>query len=517
MDVRETLELVKKVLQQGPQQVDTLRKAVTEGQVLSGGEYGYDLAPAVKNLIPINTPIRNRIPRVKGKGTDATRWKVITSMTGSGYSSMGWVPEGQRTDRMVYTTSPKAASYVTFGEEASTTFEAQSAAEGSDGQWDSLGDAHIKNLQMLMLKEESAIIGGNASVSLGKPVLTTNAEGDSGSISATTYYCQVVPLTYEGWKTFNSVAVATGITASKTVYGADGDTYTLNAGVGIASDEGTQSVATGQVLELSAADSNGVPISGAFGYAWYVGTVSGQGHLQSITTLNSVAFKTYSAAGQNINTLTLTADHSLNATYAFDGFLNLAATSANNAYYKALATGTAGTGTKLTPTGKGTVEEIDTMLLTMWNNYQLSPSVLYAPAQQFKDIDTACLNSSSGPLLRINTQPGEGHVGMSIGGDVGWYYNPFHMNGIKIPIKIHPNLPKGTLLAWAEDLPIQYQNNNVPQVAEMHCRRDYYAVDFARKSRRYEFGTYCEAVLACYAPIGIGVITNISDGVTGIS
>ena len=31
---------------------------------------------------------------------DAARWRTISSITGSGYDAMGWVPEGQRSASM---------------------------------------------------------------------------------------------------------------------------------------------------------------------------------------------------------------------------------------------------------------------------------------------------------------------------------------------------------------------------------------------------------------------------------
>jgi hypothetical protein len=96
---------------------------------------------------------------------------------------------------------------------------------------------------------------------------------------------------------------------------------------------------------------------------------------------------------------------------------------------------------------------------------------------------------------------------------VGFYFNPFAMDGgIKIPIKIHPTLPAGTILGWCENLPSQYLSNNVPNVAEVKVRQDYYQLDWPLRTRAQEFGVYAEEVLAVYAPFAMGVITNIANG-----
>jgi hypothetical protein len=81
-----------------------------------------------------------------------------------------------------------------------------------------------------------------------------------------------------------------------------------------------------------------------------------------------------------------------------------------------------------------------------------------------------------------------------------------------IPVKLHPTLPAGTILAYCENLPLQYQSNEVPNVCEVKTRNDYYQIDWPQKTRQYEFGVYSEQVLAIYAPFGISLIKNIANG-----
>jgi hypothetical protein len=492
----ETLRLTKEALSDNP-----LAKNVT----LSTGLSAYDLAAPAKNLFPVVTPLRNSLPRVaRVNPGDAARWRTITSILGSGYDAMGWVPEGQRTASMSYSAQAQVAPYLTLGEEDTVTFEAEAAAEGFE---DINATATLRLLQKTMRKEETALLGGNASLALGTPPAPAlSASGSGATLPAGTYSVIVVALSFEGYR--NST-LAGGVATTKTITGNDGNTYALNGGSSMRSANATQAVTLGQTLFASCPF-----VIGAIAYAWYVGA-AGAETLQVITTINSAAFAAPLTSGQQAASV-IAADNSRNPTLAFDGLLTVGFNPANGAYVQTLATGTAGTGSFLTASGRGSVVEIDTMLLAMWNSYRLSPTVIYVNAQEQKNITTKCLTNSSGPLVRYNVsadaERGE-HYGISASGVVRWYYNPFSVDsGFDIPIKVHPDLPPGTILALCERLPVWYQSNQTPNVAEVLTRRDYYRVDWPLRTRRREFGVYAEETLAVYAPFGVGILTNIGNG-----
>lgn len=477
--------------------VDNVRKSITTATGLTA----YDLQAPAKNLYPVNTPLRNSLPRVPGGIGTATNWRAITAITGSGMPFMGWVPEGQRSARMSYTTQNKAASYATLGEEDQASYEAIHAGVGFE---DVRAGMTTRLLQKLMQKEEVAILGGNQSLLLGTPATPTLAASGSGATLPTaTYSVIVVALTFEGYK--NS-SLAGGVATSQLITGADGNTYTLSGGSSQKSAAATQAITLGQILSCST-----TVIRGAVAYAWYVGT-AGSEKLEAITTLNSVTFSA-PLAGTGQAATAITADNSRNANYAFDGLLTNAYTPANGAYYKALATGTAGTGTALTSSGRGSVNEIDDMLNTMWNTYQMSPSVIYVNAQEQKNITNKVLNGASAPLLRINTDAKQPYAVVA-NGVVDYYYSPYANagNGGQMAIRIHPELPPGTLIGWADNLPSQYINNDVPNVAEIKERVGYYQIDWPLRTRQQEVGVYVEEVLAVYAPFAMAILTNIGNG-----
>lgn len=496
---QQTIDAMKAALSKSD---DTIAKTVNTGT----GLIAYDLQAPAKNLYPVNTPLRNRMPRIGGGVGTATNWRVVQAILGSGFDAMGWVAEGQRTARMLPITANKAATFVTLGEEDQVTFEAINAAQTFE---DILATETMRVLQKCMLKEEMAILGGNQSLALGTPAVPVlSASGAAGTLPAATYSVIVVGLTQEGFK--NSTLLG-GVATSQTITGADGNTYVLNGGSSNKSTNATQAVTLGQILFASV-----TPVVGAVAYAWYVGT-AGSETLQAISNLNSAAFSLPLTGGAQAVSA-VTADKSLNASLAYDGLITTAFKAGSfGAIVNTLATGTAGTGTFLTASGKGTCNEIDALLLQMWNSYQVSPTVIYVNAQELKNITTKVLSGTSGaPLLQVQTRVGnedQQAYQLVAGGNVAFYFNPFAMGGgIKIPILIHPNLAPGTIVAYCEDLPMQYKSNNVPNTAAVKLRQEYYQLQWPLRTRAREFGVYCESVLAVYAPFAIGMITNIGNG-----
>ena len=483
---------------------DDLAKSISTAT----GLVAYDLQAPAKNLYPFVTPIRNVMPRVGGGTGTATNWRQVNAIIGSGFDAMGWVPEGQRSGQMSYSTANKSATFVTIGEEDAATFEAISA--GRDFE-DIQARMTFRLLQKMMLKEEMAILAGNASLALGTvgTVSVSFIANAASTLPTATYYVQCVALTLEGWQ---NASVAAGVATTKTITGVDNKTFVLNGGSSIASAISVGQAITAGTNMLAASVA---PIQGAVAYAWYVGTTNTAGTplLQAITNINSATFSAPLLTGTQAASVA-SADNSFNTSYAYNGLLTTALLPGSNAYLNTMATGTAGVGTPLTASGRGSVVEIDTMFQTMWNNFELSPTVLYVNAQELKNITDKVLSNSSGPLLRYDSPAaGSDEYSITASGVVQFYYNPFSTNGgIKIPIKIHPRVPPGTIIGWAENLPIQYQSNEVPNVAELKTRQDYYQIDWPIVTRQRQVGVYAEEVLAVYAPFAMGVITNIANG-----
>jgi hypothetical protein len=493
MDNTQLLDSIKKALGDS---TNGLQKTITT----STGLVNFDLQAPAKNLYPVITPIRNRLPRVQGRGGIATNWRQVSAIVGSGVKSMPWVPEGQRSGRMSYVTANKSAPYVTLGEEDTVTEEAINAAAGFE---DVQSTMTMRLLQQTMIKEESAIIGGNASLALGTPATpTASFTAGSATLPSLTYSVIVVALTLEGYL---AASLATGVVQAQAIVGADGKSYTVNGGSSNKSAAASQAITLGQVLGASTP-----VVNGAVAYAWYVGA-SGSEKLEAITTINSVSFSAPLIGGAQQPATAITVDASRNASLAFDGIFSTAFTS-GTAYIKNMATGVSGAGTPLTVGNRRNVVEIDAMLKSMWDNYRLSPTVIYVNSQELQNITNKVMNNTSNPIYYAADQGNP--YAVVANGVVTGYFNPFTTagNNVVIPIMLHPNIPAGTILSWCENLPAQYQSNEVPNVAEMHVRKDYVQTFWPQVTRSRDTGVYVEEGFACYAPFGIGMICNIGNG-----
>jgi hypothetical protein len=178
----------------------------------------------------------------------------------------------------------------------------------------------------------------------------------------------------------------------------------------------TQAITLGQTLSASV-----TAIRGAVGYAWFVGA-AGAEKLEAITSINSATFAAPLLGTGQVATL-VTADCSTNST-AFDGLLTTALKPGSGAYVNALATGVPGTGTTLTSSGQGSVNEIDAMMQSMWDNYQCSVDVLYVNSQEQRNITKKVLSSGSAPLLNYFQDPKAGEVALTAGGVDGILLQP---------------------------------------------------------------------------------------------
>ena len=230
--------------------------------------------------------------------------------------------------------------------------------------------------------------------------------------------------------------------------------------------------------------------------------------LGAITTINSVSI-TAAAAGTQTAASLPTTDYSQNA-LVFDGLLTQAFNPSLNAYFAAQATGTAGTGTPLTADSEGGIVEFDAALKSFWDNYRLSPTTIYVSSQEMLNIHKKILQGGTNTAARFVFSADQGAM---LGGVmVRSYLNKFSMKGaVEIPIKLHPNMPAGTVLFFSKTLP--YPLSNVPKHgADPHPQRvlpDRMAAARAplRIRRRY-----ADEVLQNYAPFAFGAITNIGNG-----
>ena len=486
----DTLSLTREALA-SPMPFGSLSKSFTQSTNPISGITWYDLEKPAKSLVPVITPLRNMIPRVTASGGIQANWRAITGVN-VGNATFG-VSEGNRGPVLITKTQDYYAVYRGYGFDDFASFEASYAAEGFDDLKARTMEGLIKSL---MIQEEKIVLGANTSLALGTtptPSLTTSATG--GTIAAGTQSVIAVALSYEG---FLASSVAGGLPLSGTRTLADGTTEQVNQGTAQQSANATIAT-TGTSSTVTASVT---PVPGAFGYAWFLGT-AGSEKLAAITSVATVTLAAPAGTSAQPATAGFAADHSQNR-LIFDGLFSQILQPGSGSYINTLANGAT-----LTSDGVGGVVEIDQALQSFWDNYRLAPDTIWVSSQEQRNITRKVLSATTGAAQRFVINVDQGQIK---GGDlVTSYLNKYSMDGAQaIPVRLHPNMPPGTVLFTTSTIP--YPLSNVANVLQMRMRQDFFAIEWPRRTRKYEYGIYADGVLQNYFPPAFGMITNISNG-----
>lgn len=467
-------------------------KSWSQSGTATSGITAYDLEGPAKLLYPVLTPLRNDIPRVVGGAGIQANWRAVTAINTSN-AGFG-VSEGNRGAVQGHTTADYLAAFKACGLEDYVTFEADFSAQGYD---DVKALAVMQLLQSAMIEEEKFDLGGNTSIALGTtPTPTVATATTGGSIaSSTAVYVKCVALTLEGYL---NATVAGGLPVSGNRTLPDGTVEAYKRGTAKVSAAGN--VTTGGSGSTHKVTASVTAVNGAVAYAWFWGA-TGSETLGAITTVNNVTITVDAGTGTQAVT-DFGTDYSQNDK-AYDGLLTQIMKSGSGAYVSDNA------GAALTAGGDGGVVEIDTAFRSFWDNYRLSPDEIWVNSQEQDSITKKILTGTSTAAQRFTLDTNGGAI---VGAtSVASYRNKYALGGAReIPVKIHPYLPAGTILFRTKQLP--YQNNGVPTVLRKLLRKDYYQIEWARRTRKYEYGVYFDGVLQNYFPPAFGVIKNIAAG-----
>ena len=488
----------------------------------------YDLRPIVQMLYPYREliPRISRLPRVPADGGNAFHWKRIVGVNINGASS--GVSEGNRGARIAIAEQDLTAAYKTLGYESSVTFEARLGARNLTPE--ALGISVQSALRSLMIDEEKILINGNATISLGitpTPSLTAGAvTGLTGSFGTATVYVVCVALTgmgFLGYSPYNSTTGLGGVLGQVSKVNADNSVDTYGGGSAQPSAEANVST-TG--TNCVTATVNLVP--GAFAYAWFVGTATGAEYLAGITPSNQAIFtKAPATTNQPIGNLKVGAVYADNSVDQLipDGVLaqvfgqvtgpapgtfmstnpllpsGISFTSGGSIVYS-MAAGNTG----LTLQGSNFLE-IDALLRAAYDQYKIGYDRILISATDVLNTFGAMLGQNStanGFRLWFDADQETGRI--VAGRRVTSYLNKFFNN--TLDVEVHPYIPPGCILFWSDRSP--YELSGVANLLEAHVRQDYYQIQWPWKSRRYEYGVYCDETFPIYFTPAFGAIINVN-------
>lgn len=143
-----------------------------------------NLDEKIKFLVPTDTPLRNRLPRIAGRG-QATAWKVMSSklhanVAGGGSNTTIAFADAAAPGETAQTYSMVSAAYKLLGRKLEVGGLALAASRGRDGQPDMQAERERVKMLEVMLGEEEMLIAGDAATNttefsgLGKQI-TTNS------------------------------------------------------------------------------------------------------------------------------------------------------------------------------------------------------------------------------------------------------------------------------------------------------------------------------------------------------
>src|SRR3990172_2934442 len=166
-----------------------------------------NLDEKIKFLVPIDTPIRNRLPRVPGSGQMA-EWKRMTSAIHSRMHPTANVPVGTATQiafadagapgETSQTYSATSAAYKLLGRKLEVGGLALAASKGRDGQPDMQAGRERAKIYEVMLGEEELIIAGDTANSalefdgLYKQITTNSGSVTFLTASGVGNFCQTL-------------------------------------------------------------------------------------------------------------------------------------------------------------------------------------------------------------------------------------------------------------------------------------------------------------------------------------
>ncbi len=461
----------------------------------------YDLEPLLKQVYPVLAPFRNKyLPRtvspIGGTAHNAKRLTAINPAAGG----LG-IAEGLRGASISVVEQDFSAIFRTVGQEADITFEAEDLARGFD---DAMAVRTVSLFNSNLMEEERLVLfgnggnitvaGGSAQTALGTPnAPVLSGVNTGGTITAATYLCWVVALTYNGLR---FASVVSGVPIQTVRANNDGSTTTTNGGSSNVSAQSNTQVITG--TGTLTATVTAVP--GAFGYAWFIGTSKAAAYLAAVTPVNTMTI-TAPPAGTQAATA-ITADNSIDQ-YVFDGLITQIQQSASGAYSVSLD------GANLVSSSAAGITQIDLALLALYNNWKLGPQVILVDAGTAQSINRKVIAAGGAPLFRYTL---DGKTGETLSTTanimVGSYLNPF--TGELIKLETHPWFPQGTILGLTLDLP--YSTPNVPKPYKLIPRvADWREYEWPLVSRKRVHGQYITAALIGYTNWAHFLIQNVGQ------
>jgi hypothetical protein len=469
-----------------------LTKDLTLTTPLSTGLVAFDLEAPAKVLAPRPTPIRNRMPRIRGIGT-SHRFKTISGFTGTGTGGVGNIHPGivdttqtnfaltGSSQSLYYHRGPKISyagfdtnvPYSQFSVSDEVTWSAQFAGQGYQ---DIRQLSRTSLLYASMLMEERMLLMGRGTAS---PFSGAMAAPTAVTLTARTAATGELALT--GFTT----AIWVKVTSDAGAFGQS-----------VATAAATVAVSAGQVVDVKLTDA-----AQALGYNIYVSTgASDPGDAARWFMLRSPGLTgavpgviTLTGALPTSGAVPPAADTSAYAA-GYDGIL--AYCMGTNSGYNVKIN------TTLSNTNPGV--EFQRAFSAMYATNKADPDrILLNGADRRQLSDTLKGNAASNYKINL-TQ--DDVTGVTLGDVTVAIVN--EVTGKRVELEVSPWLPQGVAPILSDTLPIP--DTQVSNVWSVVCVQDLMGIDWPVLQFAYESSSYCYNTMVCYAPGWNGCVSGIT-------
>jgi hypothetical protein len=481
----------------------------------SSGVAGVDLLP-VSNIVTLVTPFTNMVPREGAGATGPAALFDIIKGDISGDVS-GTAEEGKRGGAATFSGTRSGSYYKTSYLEIGVTDEAQYTAEG---KLDMRNAAIARTLvESKRIQERRMLFGRTtkASDTYAAGRLTTTADGASvsatptptlvsttgGAIADGTYSVIAVALNGDAyWATKGYTVSAAGTFAAtagselldRTRTNGDGTTTTVKGGTGIKSSAASSGA-------LSTTNANKITatlaaVSGAIGYAWFVGT-SGSEVFQGVTSRATAVF-TKLQTGTQVAASVFTADNSADS-LVYDGILTRIEKAGLN--ISSLANGAT-----LTADGQGGILEFSDIFSNMANSLDgYSPKFIMCNGNGQRVVNKTILGGSTPTTYLQAALSGQAEI--IAGKRVIGIYNPITSSAVNLII--NPYMPDGQFLIGTDEIPTVVPSpSSVPFF--FRPRRDYWAEIWPRTTRKTVGSVTIDGAFCMRWFDGFGLVKNVT-------
>lgn len=441
-----------------------LQKDFTLTSPLSTGLVPFDLVGPAKQIYPVYSPIRNKIPRVPGMGT-SRKGKRITGIDGSNgvFTSMflNDLPGGSfgtfnyPTAMSNIVADDKDFPYAYYGLGNNASLLSILAGRGYQ-DIESLTTQVL--LQSMFLQEEGQELFSRKTSALAAPGTPVIAD-------------HVPSAGHVAWNSGAARKVYVKITA---LSGLGETTASVTAG--------NQTITQGNNLLLSWA-----PVSGAVAYKVYVGDSAaggvdpGDGSRFLMTTSGQVTSLELDGPVLGSGTIAPVAN-TTQQTNGYDGIFANVAAGGDYTHLKAgFSTG---------------APEIQQAFERVYNSLKADPDEIWLSGSDRLRLSMKLIEDQSNTsAYRLSIMSNE--RGSITGGQVVTaLYNS--VTGKEVPLTVHPWIPQGNVLGLSYQLP--FPVNDTPNVWEMVMVQDYLGLAFPQIDLARRFAIIAYGGMACWAP-----------------